>query len=314
VESVLKTDPEIYWACRRASEERCWNMVNRLILEREFVSTLEDQKESGGRRKSLLICPDGKTRVPRPFPVINVALNLVEGRNLAWQQRKATSFTMTPLHCGFSKGYRSSVEYGGGVGLGTAMTISGAAATPNMGYHSSPAVTFLMTLFNVRLGWWLGNPTVTRKGVFHRIHNALFGRETDPAYRRSDPVHSMYPLVNEAIGRTDDTYPYVYLSDGGHFENLGLYEMVRRRCRYIVVSDASHDPECSFEDLGNAIRKIQIDMGIKIEFEHISFYPKIRKMRGGRYCAVGEIRYADVDGKDVKNGKLIYLKPARHRD
>jgi hypothetical protein len=82
------------------------------------------------------------------------------GERLAWQQRKAESFVMTPLHCGnFYEGYRDARRYGGaaGVTLGTAMAISGAAANPNMGYHSAPLVTLLMTLFNARLGMWLGN-------------------------------------------------------------------------------------------------------------------------------------------------------------
>ena len=95
--------------------------------------------------------------------VINLTLNLVKGDNLAWQQRKAASFTVSPLHAGsYQLGFRRSSEYGGftgGISLGTAATISGAAANPNMGYFSSSSlVTFFMTFFNVRLGWWLGNP------------------------------------------------------------------------------------------------------------------------------------------------------------
>ncbi len=69
------------------------------------------------------------------------------------------------------------------------------------------------------------------------------------------------PFLYEIFGLTNDTRPFVYLSDGGHFENLGLYEMVRRRCRFIVVSDAGCDPDFVFEDLGNAVRKIAIDLG-----------------------------------------------------
>src|SRR5207248_1696664 len=73
----------------------------------------------------------------RPFHVVNICLNLVAGQRLAWQQRKAQSFTVTPLHSGnFCLGYRPSSEYGHGISLGTAVTISGAAASPNMGYHS----------------------------------------------------------------------------------------------------------------------------------------------------------------------------------
>ena len=129
-----------------------------------------------------------------------------------------------------------------------AMAISGAAASPNMGYHSSPIVTFLMTLFNARLGWWLGNP----------------GQTGQDSFRRESPKWALQPLFAEAFGWTDEHHPYVYVSDGGHFDNLGLYEMVRRRCQTIVVVDAGADPTCGFEDLSAAIRKIRSDMGIPI--------------------------------------------------
>src|SRR5207253_4771830 len=91
----------------------------------------------------------------KPLHIINGTLNLVKGEQLAWQERKAESFTMIRLHCGsFQVRYRPSREYGHGITLGTALAISGAAANPNMGYHSSPVLSLLMTLFNVRLGWW----------------------------------------------------------------------------------------------------------------------------------------------------------------
>jgi len=104
----------------------------------------------------------------KPFHVLNMTLNLVAGKRLAWQQRKAESFTVSPLHAGSSRlSYRPSGEYGGheggkdGISLGTAIAISGAAASPNMGYHSSGVIGFIMTLFNARLGAWLGNPGET---------------------------------------------------------------------------------------------------------------------------------------------------------
>lgn len=240
-------------------------------------------------------------RPPRPLHVVNVALNLVGGKKLAWQQRKAESFTFSPLCCGSARlGYRAAELYGRGgfsrraVSLGTAMAISGAAASPNMGYHSSPAITFLLTFFNARLGWWLGNPGVAGASSFSHSHPRL----------------AVGPLISEALGLTDDRNPYVYLSDGGHFENLGLYEMVLRRCRHIVVVDAGQDPECRFEDLGNAIRKIRIDMGIPIELRKVQIYAKAQDGKPVRYCAVGEIDYPAVDGKDAKPGRLLYLKPA----
>jgi hypothetical protein len=82
-----------------------------------------------------------------PLHVANTALNLVATSNLAWQQRKAESFTFTPLNAGSSSlGYLPTALYGGdkGVTLGTALSISGAAFNPNMGYCSSPLVTLLI--------------------------------------------------------------------------------------------------------------------------------------------------------------------------
>jgi hypothetical protein len=263
----------------------------------------------------------------RPFHVVNIALNLVGGKDLAWQDRKAETFTVSPLHAGNIRlGYRDSAEYGRhrrpafprrrgsrrvdgeqdrAISLGTAMAISGAAASPNMGYHSSPLVTFLLTLFNVRLGWWLGNPGPA-------------GKRT---YDYSGPKFGPRPIVNEALGLTDDQNPYVYLSDGGHFENLGLYEMVIRRCRYVLVSDASEDESFSFSDLGNALAKARIDLGVPIEIEKVlmrqrapqaPFYETARDVDTKAtvpYFALGRIRYSCVDpDAKGKDGYLVYVK------
>jgi Patatin-like phospholipase len=233
----------------------------------------------------------------RPFPVINTTLNLVKSaEHLAWQQRKAESFSMTPLFCGnFHDGYRPSRDYGGtnGVSLATAVTISGAAANPNAGYHSSPLVTFLMTLFNVRLGCWLGN---TNK----------FGQHT---YRDSGPRHAGGALFSELLGFTDAEHGYVNLSDGGHFDNLGIYEMVLRRCRFILASDVDQDPGHDFEDLGNVIRKVRIDFGVPITFEKkIRILPRGDQGEAGLVCALAQIHYGAVD-PGAQPGWIVYIKP-----
>lgn len=237
---------------------------------------------------------------PGPLHMINIALNLVKGDNLAWQQRKAQSFTISPLHSGsWNLGYRRSEEYGANryigqpLSLGTALAISGAAASPNMGYHSSSAVTFLLALFNIRLGWWLGNP----------------GPAGMTTYHQASPTLSIRPLLAEAFGLTDACHPYVYLSDGGHFENLGLYEMVRRRCHCILVVDAGCDPRLAFEDFGNAIRKIRIDLGIDIEIALDQITRSADTGTSARHHAIGTIRYDKVDD-NATAGTLVYLKPS----
>jgi hypothetical protein len=252
--------------------------------------------------------PDGWAKLDRgrwrPFHVINMALNIVSTRRLAWQERKAESFTISPLHAGSAcKAYRRTEHYGdpnGGLSVGTAVAISGAAVSPNMGYHSSPAIGFLMALLNVRLGWWLGNP----------------GQEGAATFRMEGPGFAIWPLLSETFGLTTDAKPYVYLSDGGHFENLGLYEMVRRRCRFILVVDAGCDKDFAFEDLGNAVRKVSLDLGVEIAFEGID---KLRRRSDDGtdvgpdqpYTALGTIDYPAAD-RAGKKGVIVYLKPAYH--
>jgi hypothetical protein len=264
------------------------------------LHTLWPSKRQTGRRPAL-------------FPVINVTLNALATKRLAWQERKALPFVLTPLACGSGwlngssdreqsgaiGAYVAANRYGGqerdqalegyGVTLAAAMAISGAAATPNMGYHSSPATAFLMTLFNVRLGAWLPNPALWRPA-----------RSDNPVDKQRNSVAL---LLRELAGLTDDQKPDIYLSDGGHFENLGLYEMIRRRCSNIVVVDGGCDPELRFEDLGNALRKIAIDFNVDITFEPFC----IEKVKDGRMMkkshAVGTIHYPEG-----WKGKLLYLK------
>lgn len=229
----------------------------------------------------------------RPLHVVNIALNLVQGENLAWQQRKAESFTASPFHAGAARlGYRESEKYAEGLTLGTSVAISGAAVSPNMGYHSSSAVSFLLAFFNIRLGWWLPNP----------------GFPGQHSYTEHSPRFALLPILLEALGKTNARRPWVYLSDGGHFENLGLYEMVRRRCHTIIVSDAGCDQNTAFEDLGNAIRKIRIDLGIPITIDNLRIKSR-SEGAGGRYHAVGVIHYDAVD-PHAPPGTLVYIKPS----
>ena len=196
-----------------------------------------------------------------------------------------------------------------GLTLGTSVGISGAAVSPNMGYHSSPAVTALLTLFNVRLGSWLGNP---KRSTW---------KEAGP---RDGPLY----LIREALSRADAEDDYIYLSDGGHFENLGVYELIRRRCRFIVCLDAGADPAYAFDDLAGLIHKVRVDFGIRITIDAASLRPHGPDRFSARHIAVGTIHYGDVDnpgisaqdvpeshGLDVHEhptceGMFIYIKPA----
>ncbi len=243
--------------------------------------------------------------VSGPYPIINCSLNLVGGNELAWQERKAAAFVFTPKFCGYDfpdlppgfcrttgsdepkrEAYAASR---GPVTLATAMAISGAAASPNMGYHTSPAPAFLMTLFNVRLGWWIGNP------------------RAEKGWMKSSPNSAFPWLIAEMFGLTHAKGRYIYLSDGGHFENLGIFELVRRRCRFIVACDAEDDHDFEFGGLGNAIEKCRTDLGVDIEIDVEPIRHRDEQGHSRWHCAVGRIRY-DKSDPDAHVGTLLYLK------
>ena len=261
-----------------------------------------DDRDTRGMQISRLTPAEGYSG---PFPLVCTAINLSFGADLAWQERKAASFAFAPLHSGYHVGWTAgkpgkalnccgfvpTSTYAfpeGGINLATAVAISGAAASPNMGYHTDPATAFLMTMFNVRLGWWIFNPRRTER--------------KDWASPRFAPLE----LTKELLGMVDDTSKFVYLSDGGHFENMGLYELVRRHCYRIVICDAEQDENYFFEGIANAIRKCRIDFGAEITLD----LGKLRLVELTGNCqshwAEGTIRYPETP--EGKEGKILYIK------
>jgi predicted acylesterase/phospholipase RssA len=247
----------------------------------------------------------GLQEVGAPFHIVNATLNVVKGKELALQSRKARSFAFTPLYSGFdysennlgsyrlTENYSRNSRYSGGR-LGTAMAISGAAASPNMGHYTTGAVSFLLTIFSVRLGWWLGNPM------------------KQESWESKYPRSSWKALMNELTGTTNEEQDDVYLSDGGHFENLAIYELVRRRCRVIIACDAGADPSCVCNDLASAVEKCRVDFSTRIDIDikdirpSLSLFPGDEKLRGSETpFTIGTIHYPDRT-----QGTLIYIKPS----
>jgi len=242
----------------------------------------------------------------RPYHIVNAAMNLSGGENLAWQTRRAASFTFTPGHTGFefwdsrgerTGGYRPTENYASnqfaivnepsaGILLGTVVATSGAAANPNMGYHTSTALSALMSVFNVRLGRWCGNP------------------QHASAWSKDSPRFGGLSLIKEVFGMLDSRSAFLNVSDGGHFENLGIYELVRRRCRIVVAVDAGCDPGYQFEDLANAIRKCWTDFGTRVDIDLAPLRPQGDGKHNPSHFAVGCIRYPNAP----EPGVLIYIK------
>ncbi len=231
-----------------------------------------------------------------PHLLLNTALNLVGGDELAWRDRKGESFTLTPLYCG-SKGTgyaRAGDATRDNLTLGRAMAISGAAVDPNMRFYQSTALTAFLTLLNARLGYWMENPS---------------GRPRDPGAGEWSAGSPKYAdlLLTEFLGRTDGKGGFVHLSDGGHFENLGVYELIRRRCRYIVACDAGEDTAPSDENLATLIRLARIDFGVRIDLDTAPFRMQGADNLNAAHVVVGRVHYEDVDGGQMP-GILVYVR------
>jgi hypothetical protein len=251
-----------------------------------------------------------------PFPVFCASLNISVGEDLAWQERKAASFAFTPLLSGYhipwtGKRYSGQLSYNGfvpterfaypngGIHISTVAAVSGAAISPNWGYHTSPPMAFLLTMFNVRLGWWLPNP---------RRSFLAFDPNAQPQAGKGFPHPRFAPieLIRELLGEVGDDSNFVYLTDGGHFDNMGLYELVRRRCYEIVICDAEEDTGPVFEGLGMAIRKCRIDFGAEIDLDLSKLATDATTGISKVHWITGTIRYPETG--DAKPGTILYIK------
>jgi len=226
-----------------------------------------------------------------PYHLINAAINLQELEEKYKQGRHAQSFIFSRCYVGsMATGFRTTEtmeSYSPSLNLGTAMAISGAAASPQMGRITHRILAFVLAIANIRLNYWLPNPKYCNERRWKSMPRSPLTR-----------VGPVYLLWGEMIGDLNENDFNVNLSDGGHFENLGLYELLHRECRFIICGDGEADPALTFDGLANAIRMAQIDFGIKVEMDGLD---QIRA--GERNHAVGRIMYSHA-----RVGWLLYLK------
>ena len=166
--------------------------------------------------------------------------------------RGGDSFLLSPRSCGSRvTGWCDTSRFmSGSLTLATAMAISGAAVNPNaaaagVGPQRSTSFAVLMSLLNIRLGFWAPNPR---------------GRRRDPI-----PNH-VHPGLTGCIDRLTPDSDFLELTDGGNFENVGVYELLRRNVRTILVCDAGADPDYAFADLQNLLSRAEADFNVAIAF------------------------------------------------
>ncbi|WP_246659387.1 patatin-like phospholipase family protein [Rhizobium sp. FY34] len=234
------------------------------------------------------------------FPIVNCALNAPGSEEPKMRGRLSDVFAFTPIMTGSNLiDYHDTKVWeqrNPTLDLAAAMALSGAAVSPQMGLRTTRRASFWLTLINARLNAWLEKPD---------------GDENERAEERRSWWHrgpGLRYLIHEYMASADEHLPYVNISDGGHIENLGVYELLRRRCRYIVAIDGEADPRMTFHALTNLQRLAYIDMGIHIDAE----LDELRVLESGfsrshfRFC---KVRYpTGNETQPWEIGYLLYVK------
>jgi hypothetical protein len=256
-----------------------------------------------------------------PYPIINAALNIEGSQYTNKRGRNADFFAFTPEYLGSdATGYIGTRRIDGKeptLNLGTAMAISGAAISSNMGAHTIKPLAFTLAVLNIRLGYWLRNPN---PGCAH----PPIARQRDWLIAQLFKLPSIVLFV-EMFSWITEKSPKIFLTDGGHIENLGVYSLMKRRCELIIAIDAEADPTMSFGALLALERYARIDLGAIIElpwqaireqtlatnkaFDDANQNGTPVPRTPGPHCAAGRIQY----GPD-KEGVLLYVKASMSGD
>jgi hypothetical protein len=257
-----------------------------------------------------------------PYHLINTALNIEASKYANRRGRNADFFIFSPLFTGsVATGYvetRRMEHKMPGLTAGTAMAVSGAAASADMGSATIKPLVPTLAILNVRLGYWMTNPSKVAKAS----KKSLLWRCVEWIRLRVDKFY----FANELFGWLSENRGIIYLTDGGHIENLGIYELLRRRCKLIIAIDGEADPDMSFGSLVKLERYARIDFGLRIELPWAELRDVSREAsaevlksggkppsaaKNGPHCALGTIYYPQKPGDDPESdstGVLLYIK------
>jgi hypothetical protein len=304
----------------RLSKAFLFDPTKRVVVRRWFGNEVTGAEADAGLRgcdlkplNTLLVSqldPDLS-----PYHLINTALNIEASKFANRRGRNADFFIFSPLFSGSeATGYVETTRMEkkmAGLTAGAAMAVSGAAASSNMGSATIKPLVPTLAILNIRLGYWLTNPRKVagdlKKPVLQRLFDQLY-------------------FMKELFGLLTEDSETVYLTDGGHVENLGIYELLRRRCKLIIAIDGEADPEMSFGALVTLERYARIDFGLRIGLPWAAVRDATRRASKqvletgglppsqaapGPHCALGTIYYPRKDGDESdanSTGLLLYVK------
>ncbi|MCX7279120.1 MAG: hypothetical protein NTZ15_17680 [Burkholderiales bacterium] len=258
-----------------------------------------------------------------PLHLVNTCLNQTRDDRSGLYNADRKGAAVTASWRGFEVGpdaFMASRRHDDAGSLGRWVAVSGAAASSGAGAYTSRGLALLLYLMGVRLGYWMRAPQEHAQLRWGSRLAWLWSPK--PMMLASEASATFFGLDR----------PWWYLSDGGHFENTGVYALLKRELDFIILSDASCDANYEFSDLENLVRKARIDFGAEIDFySHAEAARKLvsdgsgvtvlspEDMANNHSCRgvmLARIRYRERPGDDGQpmrpEGTLLVVKPNLH--
>ncbi|MEM6371798.1 MAG: patatin-like phospholipase family protein [Pseudomonadota bacterium] len=232
-----------------------------------------------------------------PYLLMNAVVNLPNSDRIEMRERQGDFFLFSKHWCGSPvTGYRPTSHwlrwYNNEIDLATAVATSGAAVAPHMALLSLSSARALLSFLNIRLGFWVRRPDAGQDGP-----KGTGGRP------------GAWMLLREMLGfGMDEKRNWMMLTDGAHLENSAIYELLRRRCKYIVAVDASAEKTGGFDTILTLVRHAAVDFGVRIhtDLSELRADPETGLSRAhGVLC---EIDYPAVDDEPAGKGLLLIFK------
>ena len=259
----------------------------------ELKAAKSDWRVKGTPRLSLL------RDFSSPYLLVNCTLNAktkIDGK----VKRADEPFVVGSCYTGSEfVGYARTEYFERAIGrdfdLATIAAISGAAFSPVMGNFTVSSFRLLMSVLALRLGYWIPSP----REMTGPKRARLFWPLADVPGRRVDGIY----FLREMFGWLNARSRFLYITDGGHTDNSGIFELLRRRCTTIIAIDAEADPERLFDNIVYLIELARSRLNVEI-----ALTCRTVGVEGGTHCAIGEINYPPSDDLPEVSGRLVYCK------
>ena len=210
---------------------------------KELHPYLEDRKKAGD---------------PLPVPIVTATWRVDEDQTNEDAKMSNTVFEVTPLRYGSEGlGYSHAGNSFPFVDIAELVEVSGSALDTTQGVPgASERVVF--SILNIDTGRFFDNDFEGRS----------YGEDTRGFWKKLGWYASFFPGYFYPRAYLRDAYgERMYLSDGGHAENLAAWPLIRRLCENIIIVDAEYDPDYTFGSYFRLKHAVEREMHVSLQLQ-----------------------------------------------